>query len=122
MIEDAQQKTISRLNRLLEDERRILLDGDLDRMQHLAAEKERLLQNLKELEEPNGNAERCLRDLHDSFARNQALMNGALEGIRTVARRVASYRQAGKSMATYDASGSKQTIEGDVGHHVEKRA
>ena len=52
----------------------------------------------------------------------QLLLDGALEGIRNVANRLADLRRLRHSFDTYDSRGRKSTIEGHVVRHVEKRA
>jgi len=56
------------------------------------------------------------------MTRNQSLLDGALQGIRSVAARMANYRQIRKSMDTYDGQGRKHTIPGEVARTVQKRA
>jgi len=50
------------------------------------------------------------------------LLDGALEGIRRVASRMAAIRQVRRSLATYDETGKRRTIDGTMAHNIEKRA
>ena len=114
-----EQHVKKRLESLLEKERTALLSGDLDAIGELAEEKESLAQCLQELG-PEGRD--SLRGLHDTARRNQALLDGALQGIRLATARLAAYRQLRKSMDTYDPQGRKTAIPGAIAHKVERRA
>jgi hypothetical protein len=113
------QNLIERLDDILDHERAALLKGDLDTIMRLAPAKEALIDAL------NGTAdaeEADLEGLQGKVTRNQVLLSGTLQGIRKVATRIAALRRIRKSLETYDASGRKQTIEGEIDHQVEKRA
>jgi len=119
MTERKPQDMIDRLDELLDRERLYLLEGDLEEIAPIAAQKEELIETLNGLapaEAPD------LGSLQDKLARNQMLLDGALQGIRKVATRLAALRRIRRSLETYDASGRKQTIQGEVAHRVEKRA
>lgn len=113
------EELIARLDTLLDQERNALLEGDLESLNQLVDEKEALIHSLSEaeLDEPEG-----LRGVSDKVSRNQALLEGALDGIRNAARRLAEIRQARKSLDTYDETGRKQRIDSDVSGKLEKRA
>ena len=119
MTIETAQDIISRLDELLELERTALMQGDLDKIPILLEEKECLVEQL------NGQAageSADLQDLQLKVERNQALLDGALQGIRKVASRMAAFRRIRRSLETYDESGRKQTIQGEVERRVEKRA
>ncbi len=119
MTHEATQILINRLVDLLEKERAALLDGDLETISKLLGTKEALIDALNDMPAaaPDG-----LRGLQAKVARNQALLDGALQGIRKVAARMAAFRKIRRTLETYDESGRKKTIPGDVAHQVEKRA
>jgi len=108
-----------RIEALLSQERDALLSGDLRALGDLAEEKERLAACLQELG-PERRA--ALRGLHDMASRNQALLDGALQGIRLATERLSAYRRLRKSMDTYDPQGNKTAIPGVVSRKVERRA
>lgn len=110
---------IRRLDALLDVERRALLDGDLGALAGIVEEKEELIDALNKAEFAD---RETLAPVNDKVRRNQALLEQALSGIRTVARRLADIRQARKSFDTYDRRGHRNRIEGDVDSSVEKRA
>ena len=111
-------RIIAQLDALLETERAALLRGDLQAIADTVAKKEQLIDMLnKGVARPAD-----LSGLHHKLRRNQALLDGALQGIRTVAARMAAYRRIRKSMDTYDREGRKLTIPGDISRKVEKRA
>jgi len=107
------------LDAILERERSALLAGDLDKMPQLLEEKTALIEALEALD-PDDKPD--MEPLRDKAERNQALLDGALQGIRQVAGRLAAFRRLRHSFVTYDETGHKRTIEGDVVHRVEKRA
>lgn len=119
MTADTAQVLIDKLDDLLEEERRALLEGDLDAIGVLLTRKEALIDALNALapaRQPD------LSGLQVKVTRNQALLDGALEGIRKVAGRMAAFRKIRKSLETYDQSGRKTTIQGEAEHSVERRA
>lgn len=119
MNDNPTRKLIDRLDKLLEDERRALLAGDLMAIGILLRRKEALIDTLNDLPPQAGNG---LQALQGKVERNQALLDGALQGIRKVAARMAAFRRIRRTMETYDAEGRKTTILGEVDHKVEKRA
>ena len=119
MKNDTAQGIIEQLDMLLEQERAALLVGDLDRISTLLAQKESLIDALGALD-VRGEPE--LQGLQAKVVRNQALLDGALIGIRNVAARMAAFRKIRRSLETYDESGRKRVIQGEVTRQVEKRA
>ena len=115
--DDTQLK--NRIEALLEQERAALLSGDLRALGDLAEEKERLFTCLQGLGPERLDS---LRGLHDMASRNQALLDGALQGIRLATARLSAYRRLRKSMDTYDPQGRKTAIPGVVARKVERRA
>ncbi len=113
------QSLIDQLDALLETERRALLAGDLDAISGLLDRKESLIDALNAIE--IGDAAN-LRSLHGKVDRNQALLEGALQGIRRVAGRMAAFRKIRRTLETYDERGRKAVLQGEVVHEVEKRA
>ena len=64
----------------------------------------------------------ALQGLQTKVDRNQEMLDGALAGIRNVASRMAAFRKIRRSLETYDESGQKTVIQGEVIRKVEKRA
>jgi len=118
MTAETEDLIIRKLDALLEDERAALLSGDLERIGAGVAEKERLIDALNAAQD----RQHDLTALQAKVVRNQGLLDGALQGIRSVAARMATYRQVRKSMDTYDGQGRKYTIPGEVARTVQKRA
>ena len=119
MTEATFQDTLDALEELLEQERTALINGELDQLGELLSRKVELVDklNASEVAQPDG-----MIDLQGKVARNQVLLDNALEGIRTVARRLATLRSIRKSLDTYDANGKKKKITAAVVSSVEKRA
>jgi len=109
----------ARLDALLARERAALLSGDLHVLGALAQEKETLATEL-------GNMAPDLlagaRRLSETARRNQALLDGTLQGIRLATARLSAYRRLRGTMETYDPLGRKTTITGVLSHKVERRA
>lgn len=118
MTNETEDRIMARLDALLDAERIALLGGDLGRIASDVAEKERLIDALGATEAHQHD----LTALQVKLARNRDLLDGALQGIRSVAARMASYRRVRRSMDTYDGQGRKHTIPGEVARTVHKRA
>lgn len=99
---------IDALSDLLDSERKALLAGELNRLADMLEPKETLIDaiNAGPQDDLNG-----LRQLDAKVKRNQLLLDGALEGIRAVAIRMAELRQVRNGLETYGADGKKRTIE-----------
>ncbi|MCZ4352911.1 flagellar export chaperone FlgN [Roseovarius aestuarii] len=119
MTNNNPQTLINRLDSLLEDERRALLDGDLQTIAGLLERKDALIDALNAAE-PEVDTD--MAALKGKVDRNQALLDGALQGIRKVAGRMAAWRKIRRTLETYDETGRKKSITGEVDHQIEKRA
>jgi len=119
MNQNETQDVINQLDNILEQERIALLNGDLETIAQLLEQKEPLIDRLNALDGPGVND---LALLQGKVDRNQALLDGALQGIRRVASRMAAFRKIRRTLETYDESGQKRTIQGEVDHKVERRA
>eukprot|EP00903_Cladosiphon_okamuranus_P020984 g19276.t1 len=90
----SETEAVARLDDLLDRERLALIQGDLSVIATILEEKEALLERLPELDGPaRGN----LASLQGKALRNQALLDSALRGIRSVANRFATLRRNRKS-------------------------
>ena len=107
------------LDSLLDAERSALLSGKLEELAGMLEDKEALVAALNAAEHSDLDA---LQRLDAKVKRNQLLLDGALEGIRSVARRMAALRRIRGSLETYDSHGKKRNIELDAARAVEKRA
>jgi flagellar biosynthesis/type III secretory pathway chaperone len=107
------------LHDLLEAERSALLAGNLEKLTEMLSSKEALMDIVNARPQHDLHA---LKQLDQKVRRNQLLLDGALEGIRSVARRMAALRQSKGALETYGADGQRQIIELDAASSVEKRA
>lgn len=82
---------IEKLNFLLDEERSILLSGELGDLPIIAAKKEELLAELSTAEL---NAEAGLEPMQKKVVENHELLKDALASIRSVAERLAKLREA----------------------------
>jgi flagellar biosynthesis/type III secretory pathway chaperone len=119
MTNDDFADLIADLDALLEEERAALLVGDLEKVSSLLERKEKIIDALSRLDAADAGA---LQSLNKKLHRNQALLDKALEGIRTVAKRLSALRQVRRSLDTYDEKGVKKAIEMDQTGKLEKRA
>lgn len=119
MTSEATTDKIAALDALLDAERAALLAGDLEKLAEMLEDKEGLIEAINTAEHRNLDA---LQQLDGKVKRNQLLLDGALEGIRSVARRMAALRRIRSSLETYDSTGKKRNIEMASERAVEKRA
>lgn len=119
MPEQPSDGTVTELNDLLDAEREALLQGDLEALNRLLTPKEQLIEAMNTLtveETPE------LAKLDSKLRRNQLLLDGALEGIRAVANRMARLREVKGAFETYGADGKKRDIPLGPETSVERRA
>ncbi|MEP5731436.1 MAG: flagellar biosynthesis protein FlgN [Sulfitobacter sp.] len=111
--------TIIELHELLDAEREALLKGDLEKLNEMLSPKEALIDAIIDAELKDRAA---LEVLDTKVRRNQLLLDGALEGIRAVASRMAKLREVRGTLETYGADGKKHDIPLQVDSSVEHRA
>lgn len=111
--------TISELDDVLEAERKALLEGKLHILKDLLASKEALMEVVEQIQDPDTAA---MQLLATKLKRNQLLLDGALEGIRTVAQRMARLREVKGAFETYSADGKRHEIPLFPPRSVERRA
>jgi len=119
MTHQAAQNLIDELDTLLDHERQALVDGDLELLGRMLAQKQYLIEQINALDELE--RER-LAQVHGKVTRNQELLNSAMEGIRAVANRMADLRRVRQGLETYDQTGHKTRFETQSHSSVEKHA
>ncbi|WP_424831687.1 flagellar biosynthesis protein FlgN [Ruegeria sp.] len=114
-----QDDSIKALEEVLDHERTALVEGDLDSLETMALEKERLIDAISGLQVPDSDD---LIRVQKKVDRNQALLSSAAEGIRAVADRMSELRRVRREFSSYDAAGQRSgfTVRGKV--RLEKRA
>ncbi|MCW1954574.1 MAG: hypothetical protein KIH71_001535 [Roseobacter sp.] len=110
---------ISQIHTLLEKEHKALVSGDLDTLVKLLDQKQALVTALNASPLPDVST---LRGLQTKAIRNQAMLESATRGIKSVSTRLATLQKVRKSLESYDASGKKKTILGSQKNTLEKRA
>lgn len=113
------KETVGALDDLLEDERDALLAGALDRIADLHDRKTELIETLHLLDLQD---QQQLSELSQKLDRNQALLSSALDGIRSVAQRLAAVRQVRENLDTYGSDGQRKSVKTKVEKSLEKRA
>ena len=111
-------ETLDRLGDVLDAEEDALLVGDYDAVETMLPDKENLIGQLND-DPPEDEA--ALRWLRDKIARNQTLLDNAMNGVRTVATRMKELQRARDRFETYDQSGQRQSIDTRVYTKLEKR-
>lgn len=111
-------KTVEALSNLLDEEREALLQGDLDQLSDLLSSKEALIDEMNATPQSDLSA---MQMLDGKVKRNQLLLDGAMEGIRAVAQRLAHLRQVKGALETYGADGKRHDIQLSVESSVEHR-
>lgn len=110
---------IDRLDRMLENERTALVSGDFQEIEARLEEKTALFDELATVERIEA---ANLTRVKEKAARNQALLDSAMEGIRMVANRMAEMRRIRENMSTYDSQGRRNRISTPGPGRLEKRA
>lgn len=113
------QDLIDELDAILEQERRALVKGEIQRLEAFLERKEELIGQLNTLEHKTPE---ILGDLQDRLARNQALLGSAMQGIKAVANRMAELRRVRKGLEVYDRAGKKARFSTTGSLKLEKRA
>lgn len=119
MKSDEFTKLFRDLDALLDEEKAVLLEGALDRLPNLLNRKQALLDKVAGLEADPGER---LAALHEKTLRNQTLLDAAVEGIRSVAERLAALRRVRDSLDTYDSDGQLLRVPSKSAAHLERRA
>ncbi|MFP4327168.1 MAG: flagellar biosynthesis protein FlgN [Paracoccaceae bacterium] len=119
MSDESTEGLIDPLEALIDEERIALLNGDLDGLNRLLDRKERLIAAVAAADLPDPGP---IRRIKAKLARNQALLESAMAGIRSVHDRLRLLREARESLRTYDRSGQEQRYETTPERQVERRA
>lgn len=106
------------LSELLDAEREALLKGNLDKLNELLVPKEALIEAMNAVPQTDLTS---MQMLDNKVKRNQLLLDGALEGIRAVAGRMAQLREVKGALETYGADGKRRDIQLDSDSSVEHR-
>lgn len=103
------------LRRLLQQERELLLTGQLGRLPELAARKEVLGAQL------TGATASSLQGLRSAASENHHLLRAAQEGLRAALTRLTAIRAANRGLTSYAADGSPRH-HANAASTVERRA
>ena len=119
MPKDTPTEIINEIHDVLDKERAALISGNLDEVERLFNVKQSLIERIGGLEAPN---KQKLEDVQSKVTRNQELLQSAMEGIKSVADRIAELRKVRQGLDTYDQNGKRVTIGAQPENRVEKRA
>lgn len=119
MRKHSQNDLVSQIDSLLEKEHKALINGELDALVKLLEQKQSLVDALNAA--PFSEVD-TLQALQAKAIRNQAMLESATRGIKSVSNRLSTLQKVRKSLETYDARGQKQTIRGSQKTTLEKRA
>ncbi|HQY42755.1 MAG TPA: hypothetical protein PK450_01155 [Paracoccaceae bacterium] len=106
------------LSRLLAEERRLLLSGNLAALPALAPRREEALREIQQGVAPRGPA---LAALRRDLAANQILLAAAAKGIRAALDRVEAIRAVAGGLRAYNAQG-ESVRHGQAPNVMERRA
>lgn len=110
---------IAELDDILDREKEALLTGKLDTIGPLLEQKERLVDELSEVEAADAG---MVSGVAGKLQRNQELLEHAVDGIRSVSNRLAALRRVREALDTYDSRGVKTSIKIAQDSALEKRA
>ena len=119
MTDRSLEDVVADLDDLLETERAALLSGDLEIIGRQLHRKENLVDELSVLDAADT---RALAAVAGKLRRNQDLLDYALDGIRSVATRLAALRRVKEALDTYDATGTRKSVKISKESSLEKRA
>lgn len=102
---------------ILDNERKLILGGDLHALPELAQAKANALSQLK----LQPLTQDQLATLQSTSARNQSLLSAAANGIRAAQKRLEALRNPDQGVKTYTRTGAAETISRPVSN-FEKRA
>jgi flagellar biosynthesis/type III secretory pathway chaperone len=98
------QQLTDELDQILDRERAALMKGDLGKLEDLLAKKEKIIAKLNTISDLERDT---LARVQTKVSRNQDLLDSAMEGIRSVAARMAELRKIRKGLDVYDQSGRR---------------
>lgn len=110
---------LDELNDLLDQEKAAILRGDIEAVGRILETKQRLLEVLNKMNEPD---EHGLDRLKQKLLRNQDLLEHSQKGIQAVFQRIATLRSVQSTLETYDRQGKRREFRLATGEKVEKRA
>jgi len=119
MPSEKKQDLVKALEKVLDLERTALVDGDLDHLEHMLPEKEKLIGAINDMQVVESDE---LIRLQQKVQRNQRLLKSAADGIRVVAGRMAELRKVRQEFTTYDSSGQRTGFDVRQAAKLEKRA
>ena len=113
------QTYIDELDRILDEERAALIEGDLTKLEKILARKEDAIDQLNTISDLERDT---LAKVQTKVMRNQDMLESAMEGIRSIAARMAELRRVRKGLDVYDSTGRKTRYGTRLDQKLEKRA
>ena len=104
---------------LLDEERAVLLRGELAALEEMLPAKAALVEALSQA---SGEELAALDGLDSRLRRNQLLLDGAMAGIREVAGRMSALRRTRETLETYGSDGNRRDLGIHAAPAVERRA
>lgn len=114
----SQNEIFTRLEDLLDEERKILLNAEFTDLPKVLEEK---IQMISILERTSAH-DAILERLKAKITHNQFLLDEAMAAIRSTAQRLADLRHNRRSVSTYNHMGHKRLLQPDADISVEKKA
>ena len=112
------QKNLEALEKLLEKERKALLDGRLEKVEEIVNRKRQLVEKgvLK------GVATAVVMRIQQQASQNQLLLEAAVRGLKSVSARLDEMRKGASGLNTYDNNGNRATLGRKDSHKLQHRA
>lgn len=110
---------LRQLDEILGMEREALLAGNLDALHPLLEQKESILTTLQTTKTDD---ESGLKYLQNKMLHNQKMLEGALQGIRSITERLATVKRVRETLETYDLHGQRTEMKVARTAKLEKRA
>jgi len=105
--------------KVLEEERRILLSGNLTNLNKIYTKKTRMSEKITQFKDDLSRSE--IDRLKSSTEQNSRYFQAALAGVQTVQKRISAIRDAQKGLSTYGSDGTIST-SGLESRSLERRA
>lgn len=102
----SRETSVQALNKLLDQERKAILEGDYGRLEKLLAKKERLLQAAADT--PGNRAD--LMALDAKAKRNAQLLTAAARGVKAAQHRLSALKSGAAALNTYGPGGSLTSL------------
>lgn len=111
---------IRQIDRILDEERALLLSGNLGKLNSISDEKSNLIGQMDQKWQAPANAE--VRRVLDKAGRNAQLLAHARDGLKAALFRLAEIRKIQNGLETYGPRGDRLRLKAEKANRLERRA